>query len=151
MTVYLADTSIWSWADKGHRPDIATALYERIDRDELATCHPVVVEYLHRARTSLEVENLVAHTFEPLQWLPSGSRVWKRALEVQRSLAGAAEARHRRPAMDYVVAATAELSGPDVVLWAFDRDLRVICEHTGQPHELESDDPDESSARPRNP
>ena len=39
--------------------------------------------------------------------------------------------------MDYVIAATAELAGPDVVLWAFDRDMGVICEHTGQPCELE--------------
>ena len=28
-------------------------------------------------------------------------------------------------------------AGEGVVLWFFDRDLRVICEHTGQPHESE--------------
>jgi hypothetical protein len=31
----------------------------------------------------------------------------------------------------------AEAAGPEVVLWCFDRDLKVICEHTGQPSEPE--------------
>lgn len=40
--------------------------------------------------------------------------------------------------VDYVIAATAELAGDDVVLWALDRDLRVICGHTSQTYEHES-------------
>lgn len=138
MTVFLADTSIWSWAHGPKRPDIALKLGGRVDRDEVVTCHPVVVEHLHRARTSHELEALFEETFEHLHWLPAGGSAWARALAVQRSLAETGHGAHRRPAMDYVIAATAELAGPDVVLWAFDRDMGVICEHTGQPCELET-------------
>ena len=141
MTVYLADTSIWSWAYGPRRADIALELGARVDRDEVATCTPVVVEHLHRARTSSEFETLLEETFASLRWLASGRSAWARALEVQRSLARAGEGRHRRPAMDFVIAATAELA-PDAVLWAFDRDMRVICEHTGQACELESGEPE---------
>ncbi len=136
LTVYLADTSIWSWAYGRRSPEIADKLGARLDADELATCNPVVVEYLHRARTGLELEQLLEEAFMPLRWLTTGGRAWSRALAVQRSLAGAGHGRHRRPALDYVIAATAELA--DAVLWAFDRDMAVICEHTGQPCELES-------------
>lgn len=61
----------------------------------------------------------------------------ERALDVQRRLAEIADGRHRRPAIDFLIAATAEATGPDVVLWCFDRDLKAICEHTGQPCEAE--------------
>ncbi len=107
----------------------------------MATCHPVVLEHLHVARTGDEFEWLLAETFVPLTWLSVGRRAWARALQVQRELAAAGHGYHRRPAMDYVIAATAELAGPDVVLWAFDRDMREICEHTGQPCELETAEP----------
>lgn len=45
---------------------------------------------------------------------------------------------HRRPAVDYLIAAAAELAGDDIVLWFFGKDLRVLCEHTGQPFEAEA-------------
>lgn len=98
----------------------------------------MVIEQLHRARTTAEVETLLENTFAPLHWVSSGARAWSRALAVQRELAAAGDGRHRRPALDYIIAATAELAGADVVLWGFDRDMAVICEHTGQPCELES-------------
>jgi len=56
---------------------------------------------------------------------------------VQRQLAQISAGSHRRPAIDFLIAATAEAAGPEIVLWSFDRDLKVICEHTGQPGEAE--------------
>ena len=61
----------------------------------------------------------------------------ERALEVQRTLAVASDGSHRRPAIDFLIAAAAEAAGDEVILWSFDRDLKVICEHTGQPGESE--------------
>lgn len=138
MPTFLPDTSIWSWANTGRRPDIAAKLTERLERDEVATCHPVVIEYLHRARSGGEYEFLLTSLFDPLHWCELNRQVAARAFEVQRGMAFRKDGNHRRPAVDYLVAAAAELAGPDVVLWAFDRDLRVICEHTGQPHEIET-------------
>ena len=40
------------------------------------------------------------------------------------------------PHLDYLVAATAQ-SGEEVVLWHWDRDLTVICDHAGIAHEPE--------------
>lgn len=39
--------------------------------------------------------------------------------------------------IDFLIAAAAEAAGPEVVLWCFDRDLRVICDNTDQPCEAE--------------
>lgn len=142
MTSFLVDTSVWSWAQHGRRDDIRERLGERAERDALATCMPVVLEVQHLARTGEEFDALYDGTFARLDWLPTGETTLRRAFDVQRALAHAGHGYHRRPAMDYVIAATAELAGPDVVLWAFDRDLQVICEHTGQACELETADAD---------
>ncbi len=136
MTVVLADTSIWSWAHGGRRPDIAERLASLGERDQLATCVPVVLESQHRARTGDEYETLFHDSFATLHWLPTGKTALSRALDVQRSLAHVGHGHHRRASIDYMIAATAELA--DAVLWAFDRDMAVICEHTGQPCELET-------------
>ena len=136
MTVYLADSSIWGWANGGRRPDIAARLASRSERDEIATCIPVALESLHRARTGAKYETL-AEELEPIRWLQTDHAALTRAIEVQRSLAHLGHGYHRRSAIDFMIAATAELAGTGVTLWAFDRDMRVICEHTGQPCELE--------------
>ncbi len=141
MTVYLADTSVWGWAASGRRPDLAAKLATRIERDELAMCVPVAIEALHRARTAAEYEELYAMYFAPLRWLDLDARAATRALEVQRALAAGTHGNHLRPAVDYLIAATAECAGADVTLWFLDRDLRVICEHTSQPHEAERGTP----------
>lgn len=138
MASFLADTSVWSWGYDGGRDDIRERLSERVERDELATCLPVVLEFQHRARTGAEYDELYAAAFATVRWVRTGEPTLRRAVEVQRELAHAGNGYHRRPAMDFVIAATAELAGPDVVLWAFDRDMREICEHTGQPCALES-------------
>ena len=140
MPAYLTDTSIWSWANNGLRPDIAEKLAERLERDEVATCYPIVIEYLHRARSATEYETLYADLFEPVQWAEVNRGVVLRAFDVQRAMASSKDGNHRRPAVDFLVAAAAELADGDIAIWAFDRDLRVICEHTGQPHEIEAAD-----------
>jgi hypothetical protein len=40
--------------------------------------------------------------------------------------------------VDYLIAAIGELAEGDVVTWFFDKDFRVICEHTGQRFEAEA-------------
>ena len=138
MPRYLADTSIWGWSFSGKRPDIAQRLAERLERDEVATTEPVILEALHRARTGAEYEHLDSSLFEPLHRLPLTGEAATRALDVQRGLASTHHGRHLRPAVDFLVAAVAETVPDDVVLWFFDRDLAVICKHTGQPFEAEA-------------
>ena len=137
MPVYLADSSIWAWANKRSRPDIQEKLADRLERDEIATCVPVALEVMHRAEASGQYEEIFNGLLAPLRWLELSSASARRALEVQRELARRSQGNHRRPAVDYLIASTGELAGAEVVTWFFDRDLRVICEHTGQPYEAE--------------
>jgi predicted nucleic acid-binding protein len=137
MPLYLADSSIWAWANKGPRPDINEKLAERLERGEVATCAPVALEVMHRAETGAQYEQLFTALLEPLEWLPLDDAGSRRAINVQRELAATSHGNHRHPAVDYLIAATAEVTGDDVILWFFDKDLRVICEHTSQPFDAE--------------
>jgi predicted nucleic acid-binding protein len=76
--------------------------------------------------------------FGDLDLIPITPAAGERALEVQRQLSREGHGNHRRPAADFLIAAAAQEAGPDVTLWFFDEDLRVICEHTGQPYETEA-------------
>ena len=138
MTVYLADTSIWGWSASGRRPDIAERLAERFEAGAVVTCPPVVLEAMHRARTGSDYDLLYRTLFEPLDWLTLHDSEARRAVAVQRELADGTHGNHLRPPVDFLIAAIAEAAGTDVVLWFLDRDLRVICEHTGQPYEAEA-------------
>jgi predicted nucleic acid-binding protein len=134
---YLADTSIWAWARKSVRPDIRDKLADRYEAGEVVTCVPVVLEAMHRPEAATQYRESFDRLFAPLERMPLESSSVERALEVQRELATASDGSHRRPAIDFLIAAAAEAAGPGVVLWCFDRDLRVICEHTRQPCESE--------------
>jgi predicted nucleic acid-binding protein len=134
---YLADTSIWAWAQKLARPDIREKLTDRYEANEVVTCVPVILEAMHRPETGGLYEQLFADLFAPLERLPLENTSIERALEVQRELAKASDGSHRRPAIDFLIAAAAEAAGPEIVLWCFDRDLKTICEYTGQPFEAE--------------
>jgi predicted nucleic acid-binding protein len=138
MPTYLADSSVWAWANKGTRADITEKLADRLERGEIATCVPVALEVMHRAVSGAQYDELFAALLEPLEWLPLDEEASARAIETQRRLAATAHGDHRRPAVDYLIAAIAEQAGADTLLWFFDRDLRVICEHTHQPFEAES-------------
>jgi predicted nucleic acid-binding protein len=133
---YLADTSIWAWASKPARPDIAEKLAARVDDDAVVTCVPVALELLHRADTSARYDQLHDALLAPLDWLDLTHEAAWRALEVQRGLAAQSDGAHRRPVADFLIAAVAELHD-DVVLWAFDDDYRIIAGFSGQALELE--------------
>jgi predicted nucleic acid-binding protein len=137
MPRYLADTSIWAWAGKASRPDIKAKLASRYERDEVVTCVPVILDAMHGPETTAGYRERFDGVFAPLERLPVEGPAAERALAVQRELAGVSNGSHRRPAIDFLTAAAAEAAGPEVVLWCFDRDLKVICDHTGQPCEAE--------------
>lgn len=132
MTLYLADSSIWGWANSGKRPDIQAKFADRFQAGEILTCAPVALEVMHRARGGDEYEQIFRSLFEPLDVLPLAAEAGERAVEAQHEMAGTSDGNHLRPAVDYLIAAIAEAAGSEIVLWCFDRDLEIICEHTGQ-------------------
>src|SRR5919106_4380590 len=131
MARYLADSSIWGWANTKERPDIRVKLADRFQAGAVVMCAPVALEVMHRARTGPEYERILAELFAPLDWLPLIDDVGDRAVEVQRALAEGSDGNHLRPAVDYLIAGIAEAAGPEVVLWCLDRDLEIICAETG--------------------
>jgi predicted nucleic acid-binding protein len=133
---YLADTSIWAWAAKPQRPDIKTKLAQRIAADEVVTCVPVALEVMHRPDTSAKYAQQFENLLSPLDWLALTEAAGWRAMEVQQLLAAQSDGGHRRPAIDFLIAAIAE-SHEDIVLWAFDNDYAVISSLTGQLAEIE--------------
>lgn len=138
MPRYLADTSIWAWAQRLERTDIRDKLADRYEAGEIVTCVPVILEAMHRPETGAQYRERFDGLFAPLERLPLENSSVERALEVQRALAAESDGGHRRPAIDFLIAAAAEAAGPEVVLWCFDRDLKVICEYTGQAGEPEA-------------
>ena len=135
--MYLVDSSVWSWAKNVPSSNLARKLAGRLAAGELATSPIVVLEVLHVARNWDEFSHLRAR-FALLTNIPVTESSGRRALDVQAELASGAHGNHHRPAADFLLAAAAEEAGPDVTLWFFDKDLRVICEHTGQPYEAET-------------
>lgn len=136
MARFLADTSIWSWANTRERPDLRAKLAERVADDDVVTCVPVALEVMHRADSTNRYEQLFKALLDPLDWLAFTEEATWRAMEVQQGLANTSGGAHRRPPIDFFIAAIAEVHD-DVVLWAFDNDYRVISGFTGQPTELE--------------
>ncbi len=136
MASYLVDSSIWIAQQRRRGSYVDELLTQRYEDGEVVTCAPVALEVLAGAPDGGSYARDWEIVFSPLRWLPLEERSSRRALVVQRALAATTRGVHRRPALDYLIAACAEAAG-DVILWHWDHDLRLICEHTGQPQEAE--------------
>lgn len=136
MTRYLADSSIWIARQRAAPSYLDQLLSDRIGDGQVLTATPIVLEVQSGSQSGDDYEQDWRRVWTQLTWLPLDDRASRRAVEVQRGLAATTRGAHRRPALDYLIAACAE-AADDVVLWHWDHDLRLICEHTGQPHEAE--------------
>ncbi len=91
------------------------------------------LEILYSARSAADYDRL-AHRLSSLRELCCGSDQFRRALEVQRSLAQRGGLHHRSVAIaDLLIAASAEAG--DAIVWHYDEDFDRIAEITGQPTE----------------
>lgn len=140
MPLYLTDSSIWIAARNRRGTYLPELLADRIERDEIATCVPVALEVLGGPPSGAVLDHEWDALWKTLRWIPVTAAEQERALDLLRSLAHTTAGAHRRRPIDYIVAAAAEaeqrLRG-DVVLWHWDSDLTVICDHAGIPHEAE--------------
>ena len=138
MPLYLVDSSIWIRRARPGAEELDARFRERYARGEIATCVPVALEVLVGPKDGAAYDADFDAIWAPLTWLPLRERAVERALVVQHQLAHIVPGGHRRRPTDFLVAACAEDAGGEVVLWHWDLDLTVICEHTGQAHEPES-------------
>jgi predicted nucleic acid-binding protein len=137
LPLYLADSSIWIGATRWPQSHLPALLAERLERDEIATCVPVALEVLTGPANGAELDRDWDAVWAHLRWLPVGEAELERALGLLRELAHTTAGAHRRRPVDYIVAACSGSAGEDVVLWHWDKDLTVICDHAAIPHEPE--------------
>ena len=132
MTFHLADASIWGWAERS--PQLAERLAERVERGELATCTPIMLEVLYSARDQ-RTYDVMWERFRRLPQLDQNAQTERAALGAQRTLSRVSEGAQRIPADDFLIAGIAQHHG--AVLWHNDRHLDRICRASGQPQEYE--------------
>ena len=87
MTLYLADSSIWSGRRRTEAGDLSRRFVDRLRRSEIATCVPVALEVLTGPADGEAYVRDWTRLWGQLHWLPLRERATGRALEVQSELA----------------------------------------------------------------
>jgi len=123
---FLVDHSVHARA--GH-PVIAELLAAAALGEQLVACGALAIEALFSARDANELETLHARLTEDMPWVEIDDRVWRLALATQVELGKVTERFHRRPPIDYLIAATAHHHGLGVL--HYDHDYDLIAEHSG--------------------
>lgn len=121
----LADTSLF-W--RAAHPAVAPLWTEATRSERLVSCGALALEVLFSGRNAAEVEQLHAELTRGMRFVEIESGVWRTALRAQLELAGVLERFHRRPPIDYLIAATAHHHGLGVL--HYDRDYDLIAEHS---------------------
>ena len=121
---YLIDTSA---AARMHHELVAQRLSPLITAGLVATCAPLDFEALFSARGAKDYDQIRADRRAAYEYLPVLDEHWQRAMDVQRSLAGAS--RHRGVGLsDLLVAAVAEQHR--ITVLHYDSDYETISEFT---------------------
>ena len=130
MSLYSIDTSAWHHSTN---PGVAARWHEFLETDALGVCDQVRLEILWSARSARDYDS-VAQELGALHAIPTDEATFRRALFVQRELAGVGGLHHRSVKIaDLVIAAASEAAG--AVLLHYDVDYERIAMISGQPVE----------------
>lgn len=123
----LLDNSAWSRLLSGSVPkDRAEMAIERMEKQQLATCLPFLLEAGYSARSAFDLRTMMTRV-EELPRVAVDDEVERLVLSAQRDLADVGH--HRLPPTDLVIAACAHRAGSGVL--HYDRDYDLIAQHTG--------------------
>lgn len=92
------------------------------------SCGAFAMEALYSGRNAEEVEELHAELTRGMRFVEMDGAIWRSALLAQVELAAVLERFHRRPPIDYLIAATADHHGLGVL--HYDGDYDLIAEHS---------------------
>jgi predicted nucleic acid-binding protein len=122
----LLDNSAWSRLLSGSVPQDRTEMViERLEKQQLGTCLPFLLEAGYSARSAGDLREMMAR-IELLPCVAVDEEVERLALAAQQALADVGH--HRLPPSDLVIAACAHRAGTGVL--HYDRDYDLIAEHT---------------------
>ena len=122
----LLDNSAWSRLLSGSVPQSrAEMVVERLEKRQLATCLPFLLEAGYSARSAGDLRGMMAR-IELLPCVAVDEEVERLALAAQQALADVGH--HRLPPSDLTIAACAHRAGTGVL--HYDRDYDLIAEHT---------------------
>lgn len=123
----LLDNSAWSRVVAGGLPtDRVEAVAGWVERHQLATCLPFLLEAGYSARASADYRAMMDDFDLLLPRVEIVPPIEERALVAQRELA--ARGHHRLAPIDVIIAACAHEAGAGVL--HYDRDYDLIAEHT---------------------
>ncbi|HVX31596.1 MAG TPA: PIN domain-containing protein [Solirubrobacterales bacterium] len=123
----LIDNSAWSRVVAGKLPhDTAGAIADRIERRELATCLPFLLEAGYSAPSARDRREMMADFASSFPRVELTAVAGERALRAQGELA--IRGHHRLSPIDLLIAACAHEVGAGVL--HYDRDYDVIAELT---------------------
>lgn len=123
---YLLDNSVWQ---RARDPAIAPLLTTGLEEDRLCAAGPLVAEALYSTREVDELAALREELTRGLDYLETSERTWTLAFDAMQAMAAHSPQFHRRPLVDYLVAALAHHH--DVCVLHYDADFEVIQEHSG--------------------
>lgn len=127
---YLVDNSVYARAD---HPRVAPIWAGGLRGDQLVACAPFVAEALYSARDADELSELAEELTEGMPYVDTDEAVWSLARTAQLEMAGVASRFHRRPPIDYVIAAVAHRHALGVL--HYDRDYELIALHSSLSYE----------------
>lgn len=122
---YLVDNSVYARAD---HPGVAPIWTEGLRRDQLIACGPFVAEALYSARDAEELAELAEELTEGMPYVEIDEPAWRLTRLAQLEMARVSSRYHRRPPIDYLIAAAAHRYGLGVL--HYDRDFELIERHT---------------------
>jgi predicted nucleic acid-binding protein len=122
---YLVDNSVYA---RAHHPLVAPIWSEGLRREQLVSCGPFAAEAVYSARNATEAVELVEELTEGMPYVEVGESAWRLARNAQLELAHISERFHRRPPIDFLIAAAAHEHGLGVL--HYDRDYELIEQHT---------------------
>lgn len=121
----LLDNSVYA---RAQHPALACLLAQASASERLVTCGAFVTEAIYSARDGAEAADFHRRLTIAIPYVETDEAVWRLSHRTQLELAQVTERFHRRPPIDYLIAATAHRHGLDVL--HYDRDYDLIAEHS---------------------
>lgn len=122
---WLIDNSAYARAAD---PAVASVWADEVRAEALVACGPFVIEALFSARDAGELSPLIEELTDGLSYLDADAETWRLAREAQLALAEVAPQLHRRPPVDYLIAAMAHQHHLGVL--HYDSDYELISQHS---------------------